>query len=314
MKISVIIPVYNAEKYVKSAVESALMQEETGEVLLIEDASPDRSLQICRELAEKNEAVVLYRHPDHGNHGAGETRNLGIRKSTCEYISFLDADDFYLPGRFKVAKQLFSEKNNIDGVYEAIGVQCEDDAGKKTWASHGGKTLTTLSQNVLPEDLIIFMFDESSGNLHLDGLVVKKTLFQKCGYFFKHLRLHQDTAMFFQMAEFGRLYPGRLDEAVAVRRVHDSNRIFSSYNRDKTQLLMWQALFHWAREKNMHRKKLSMLFIKCQAKVYRLATSKNTGRSNRYHYLKRFLIESLKNYSMSGSLFKYFSKKLLHKI
>ena len=97
MKISVIIPVYNAGKYVKSAVESALMQDETKGVILVEDGSPDNSLQVCRELAEKHEAVTLYRHPDHQNHGAGESRNFGIEKAACDYIAFLDADDLWKP-------------------------------------------------------------------------------------------------------------------------------------------------------------------------------------------------------------------------
>lgn len=314
MKISVIIPVYNAEKYVESAVESALMQAETGQVILIEDGSPDQSLQVCRELAEKNEAVLLYRHPDNGNHGAAETRNLGIRKATCKYIAFLDADDFYMPQRFKIAKQLLSEKKDIDGVYEAIGVYCEDDAAKQTWATErGGKMLTTLTRKVLPEDLFTFLLGENSGRLHLDGLVVKKAFFQKCGYFFKHLRLHQDTAMIFQMAESGRLYPGRLDEAVAMRRVHSSNRIFSSSNRDKTQYLMWRALFHWAKQRKVSKKNLARLFVNYQYKACRLATQQYTAGMAEYRYLRVFLIESIKHYHLIGSLFSFFLKKLFQK-
>ena len=57
MYVSVIIPVYNAEKYVTQAVESALSQPETAEVILIEDASPDKALQICQELAKKHSKV-----------------------------------------------------------------------------------------------------------------------------------------------------------------------------------------------------------------------------------------------------------------
>ena len=78
MKISVIIPVYNAEKYVSQAVESALQFNEVYEVVLIEDKSPDNALEVCRELAEKYDRVKLYQHPDKGNHGAGASRNLGI--------------------------------------------------------------------------------------------------------------------------------------------------------------------------------------------------------------------------------------------
>ncbi|MFV9691842.1 MAG: glycosyltransferase family 2 protein, partial [Desulfobacteria bacterium] len=117
MKISVIIPVYNAEKYVRNAIESALQQPETGEILLVEDNSPDNCLQICRDLEKKHEIVELLRHPDGRNHGAGASRNLGIKNAKFDYISFLDADDYYLPGRFEAARRLFEKYHDIDGVY-----------------------------------------------------------------------------------------------------------------------------------------------------------------------------------------------------
>jgi glycosyltransferase involved in cell wall biosynthesis len=78
MNISVIIPVYNAEKYVAQAVESALQFEEVYEVILIEDKSPDNALIICEELTQKYDRVKLFQHPDKGNHGASTSRNLGI--------------------------------------------------------------------------------------------------------------------------------------------------------------------------------------------------------------------------------------------
>ncbi|PMB23704.1 glycosyl transferase family 2, partial [Fischerella thermalis CCMEE 5198] len=60
MQISVIIPVYNAEKYVRQAVESALSQPEVGEVILIEDASSDKSFKVCQELAHEYSLVKLF--------------------------------------------------------------------------------------------------------------------------------------------------------------------------------------------------------------------------------------------------------------
>lgn len=64
MKISVITPVYNAEKYVTQAVESALQFDEVHEVILVEDQSPDNALEVCKKLAEQYDRVKLYQHPD----------------------------------------------------------------------------------------------------------------------------------------------------------------------------------------------------------------------------------------------------------
>jgi len=63
MKVSVIIPVYNAEKFVRNAVASALFHEEVKEIILVEDNSPDNALAVCQELALENDRVRLYQHP-----------------------------------------------------------------------------------------------------------------------------------------------------------------------------------------------------------------------------------------------------------
>ena len=107
--ISVVIPVFNAEKYLRNAVNSALRQEEVSEVVLVEDCSPDNCLAICQELAETSPKVRLLQHPDRQNHGAAESRNLGIRSARGDFIAFLDADDYYLDDRFKVAVEILRE-------------------------------------------------------------------------------------------------------------------------------------------------------------------------------------------------------------
>ncbi|MGX5685013.1 glycosyltransferase family 2 protein [Chryseobacterium cucumeris] len=116
MKISVImIPVFNAELYITKAVESALQFSEVFEVLLIEDRSPDNALEICKELAEKHMRVQFFQHPDKENHGAGASRNLGIENAAGDVIAFLDADDYFLPNRFDVEKELFKNPQ-IEGI------------------------------------------------------------------------------------------------------------------------------------------------------------------------------------------------------
>ncbi len=132
MNISVIIPVYNAEEFVVKAVESALQFPEVKEVLLIEDGSPDDALQVCQKLEADYDRAKLLQHPEKGNHGAGASRNLGLAIAACDYIAFLDADDFYLPNRFMADKKIFPENLAADFVYNAIGAHyysAEAEAG-----------------------------------------------------------------------------------------------------------------------------------------------------------------------------------------
>ncbi|MCK5740987.1 MAG: glycosyltransferase family 2 protein, partial [Chlorobi bacterium] len=116
MLISIIIPVFNADKYLRESVASALAQPETTEVILIEDGSSDHSLELCRELVDEYEKVLLFAHPDNANLGASSSRNLGITNARSEFIAFLDADDYYLENRFKIAVEIIEKNPSADGV------------------------------------------------------------------------------------------------------------------------------------------------------------------------------------------------------
>lgn len=93
-KVSVIMPVYNAEKYLSEAIESVLNQMYTNfELLLINDRSTDNSKKICKEYSKKDSRIVLLENNSE-NHGPGPTRNIGLDYATGEYVYFMDADDW----------------------------------------------------------------------------------------------------------------------------------------------------------------------------------------------------------------------------
>lgn len=91
-KISVIVPVYNAEKYLQCCVDSILAQTFTDfELLLIDDGSRDRSGEICDEYARKDVRVKVF-HKENG--GASAARNLGLDHANGYYVAFVDSDDY----------------------------------------------------------------------------------------------------------------------------------------------------------------------------------------------------------------------------
>jgi glycosyltransferase involved in cell wall biosynthesis len=90
--ISVIVPVYNVEKYLPRCIESILNQTYRNfELILVDDGSTDRSGQICDEYKVKDERIRVLHKP---NGGQSEARNEGIEQARGEYINFFDADDF----------------------------------------------------------------------------------------------------------------------------------------------------------------------------------------------------------------------------
>ena len=257
MKISVIVPVYNAEKYITQAVESALQFDEVHEIILVEDQSPDNALEICQQLAEKHGRVKLFQHSDKGNHGAGPTRNLGLEKATGDFIAFLDADDYYLPNRFDAEKELFKDPK-VEGVYGALGVHYYSEKAKEQYYPLFKDNLTTVYKKHDPKEVFPGQLNMrgSFGLFSIDCLTVRRELMvKKLKPFFKtHLRLHQDTEFLFRLSYYLDLYPGILDQAIAMRGVHENNRITAvdskKVNPAITRVLLWREINDWAQNEN----------------------------------------------------------------
>lgn len=90
--VSIIIPVYKVEKYLKECVDSVIVQTyKNMEIILVDDGSPDKSGEICDAYSEKDSRIKVI-HKENG--GLSSARNTGIRAANGEYIQFLDSDDF----------------------------------------------------------------------------------------------------------------------------------------------------------------------------------------------------------------------------
>ena len=255
LDISVIIPVYNAAEFLEKAVQSAAQFDEVKEVILIEDKSTDNSLEICQQLSSEIPKVKLFQHPDRGNHGAGAARNLGIEKATSNFIAFLDADDYYLPNRFDSEKEIFKD-SKIDGVFNAIGTEYLTEKGKEEFESKFKETsLSTVNYPAEGEEVfkgLLSLTTKTFGtSFHLNSLTIrKKSLEPHHIRFNKDLRVHQDTEFIIKLAYHCHLKTGCIDKAVAIRGVHDNNRITKiikySPQYNQRQFLLWNSLNSWA--------------------------------------------------------------------
>lgn len=127
VKVSIIMPVYNSEKYLRKAVESVLKQDfEDFELILVDDGSPDNSGAICDEYARKYDNVQVI-HKENG--GICNARNAGINVAKGEYIGFCDNDDEYLPHLIKDNYTLAKEYD-VDLMRYAKIKRLEKDDGK----------------------------------------------------------------------------------------------------------------------------------------------------------------------------------------
>ena len=102
-KVSVIVPVYNAEKYLERCINSLTNQTlEDIEIILVDDSSSDGSLEVCNNAAKKDSRIKVIHKV---NEGAGKARNAALEIATGEYIGFVDSDDFIDTDMFKTLYQ-----------------------------------------------------------------------------------------------------------------------------------------------------------------------------------------------------------------
>lgn len=107
--ISIIIPIYNAEKFLERCVNSILNQTYKNlQIILVNDGSKDNSLNICKELAQKDSRILILDKP---NGGAASARNLGLKHATGDYIGFCDADDWLETDTYRTMIELLEKEN-----------------------------------------------------------------------------------------------------------------------------------------------------------------------------------------------------------
>lgn len=108
-KVSVVVPIYNVEKYLIRCVESIINQSYKNlQVILVDDGSTDSCPQICDEYLEKDKRIEVIHK---ANGGLSEARNFGIDKATGDYITFVDSDDFINDKFIEYLLKLLNENN-----------------------------------------------------------------------------------------------------------------------------------------------------------------------------------------------------------
>ena len=110
-KISIIIPMYNVEKYLKRCLDSVRAQTFTDfQAILVDDGSPDKSGEIAESYAALDKRFIVV-HKENG--GLSDARNVGMSKASGEYIMYLDSDDFIHPQTMEIAYSL-AQRDNSD--------------------------------------------------------------------------------------------------------------------------------------------------------------------------------------------------------
>lgn len=244
MDISVITPVYNAVNFIRKAVESAVVLPQVKEIILVDDGSTDGSLDMCQTLQKEYKIVRLLTHPNNTNLGAGASRNMALRHAKMPYVAFLDADDIYLPNRFDLDEKIARDNPDVEVFCNAIGAYIIEtneviDHQKTSNLRH----YTTINRHVPNAELADVIFNihpKAQGYFSVDGITIKSICLEKIGYFNTKLRLHQDTEWLYRLFSTSVAQCSSIIEPVALRGLHENNRIFKSTSFE-TRMLMYDS-------------------------------------------------------------------------
>lgn len=181
MKYSVVIPLYNHEKYIEEAVLSALNQSlPPAEIIIIDDGSKDRSLEICYELASKHALIYVVSQENKGAHNA---INAGLALARFDFVAILNSDDVYPLNRFEI---LF--EHSIE-TWDLIGSEVQlIDANSKSLGDSKWLKNAEMAQRILGNN--IFSLAYANYFMSTSNFLFRKSLLSEIGYFSDYRYCH----------------------------------------------------------------------------------------------------------------------------
>jgi glycosyltransferase involved in cell wall biosynthesis len=197
--VSVVIPVYNGERYLRQAVESVLEQTHRPlEIIIVDDGSTDGTAAVAAQFGDAIRYVLQT------NGGAASARNHGAELATGNYLAFLDADDLWVPTKLSRQLQMLEENPDIQLVFGYVRqfISPELDEGTRSGLHCPPEAMAGYSQTTL--------------------LMARETFFH-IGPFTTHWEVGEFMDWYARAQEAG-LKTAMLPEVVSLRRLHTTNQ------------------------------------------------------------------------------------------
>ncbi len=211
--VSVIMPVYNGERYLHYAIESVLSQTLLpAEVIIVDDGSSDNSMSIANRYGDR----ITYIRKEHS--GVAHTMNVGIEHARCEYIAFLDADDLWVNEKLEIQMRAI-QSHPVDMVFGYMKQFISPELSEQE------KSEITIPNSVIP-------------GYSRDTLFIKKDSLLRVGLFSTEFQIGEFIEWFSRATDVG-LKSLMLPEILAMRRIHLSNmtRIENTDKRNYTRVI-----------------------------------------------------------------------------
>lgn len=267
-KISVIIPIYNVEKYIDRCIKSVVNQSYKNlEIILINDGSLDRSGDICDKWAKKDKRIKVIHQK---NSGVSVARNIGLDNAKGEYITFVDADD-YIELDYCEVLQYELNKNSVDIIYCNIFTNKHIDTNK---------TIKWSSKEYDPVFKMTHCF--------VWGALYKKEILQGI-QFDKDLFVAEDSYFFIQAVKKS-AYIAHVDKALYHYIYYPNSAFHGKFTLKKyTELESWNRICSlFEADKKIQKRCKAALAKRCKIMVIRFARDSNFTKEYRVKCIKEY--------------------------
>lgn len=223
--ISVVMPAYQAEKFIRAAIASVQTQSyENWELLVIDDGSKDATVEIVEAMAKDDSRICLLRNEQ--NMGVAKTRNRGIELARGEYVALLDSDDLWMPE--KLEKQLaLAQEEDAQVVYCSYAMIDEQDQKKHEPFLVPPKT---DYKKMLISSVI------SCSTVLLEAETAKAYKFDEAYY-------HEDYVLWMQLLKDGKRAVGN-EEVLASYRIRETSRSSDKLSSAKKRWVIYRKCLH----------------------------------------------------------------------
>ena len=295
--ISVIIPVYNGEKYINQLYTYVNNQDYTNlEIIFINNNSTDGTVDIINRLNEKDDRIILC---NEYKQGAGAARNRGVAISQGDYITFFDVDDTYSKNKISVLYNVLKKHNSVEMVFGKIIAKYPD--GKEY---HPNYDKITSGLNIPPNLAINFLnFGAGAGP---PVILCRREAYNSIGGFEEEMMIGEDIAFSFKMSVYHKVYflptvvaqYNKHPESTLLKYKNDNPKLNYYYNQYK----MFYLPYIYNNNLFLVSKKLKIIYQYCLKGLI------NQARIYNYSFFSRikYLYKELKYLNKFGLSFCYF--------
>jgi len=257
LPVSVVIPLYNHEKYIVDTLESVFIQSSSpAEVIVVDDGSIDKSASIIRDYSRNRSELIFWSQP---NQGAHQAINSGIHRATNDYVAILNSDDAYHCQRLEKCVDILQTDPEISVV--ATEIDFMNDKGKIIKNSWYDQARSNYKET---GDLGLALMN---GNFIMttSNFVLRRTLFEEAGYF-APLRYAHDLEFLLRLIFLGKKIH-IIKEKLLTYRVHQKNTISEDHKKVRVEWAFCCAGFIWMTDFKKHGESKGWVYLEKMAAI-----------------------------------------------